>query len=59
MEQQKETNNWHAQSAEEVIAKLSSDAKSGLSKDEASKRLSQFGRNEIPSAKSGLGGCDC
>lgn len=51
MENHNLADNWHAQSVEEVIEKLNSDAKNGLSKDEASKRLSQFGRNEIPSAK--------
>jgi len=43
-------NNWHAKSAEDVLAKLNSSI-DGLSEDEAKKRLKKFGPNKLPEAK--------
>lgn len=42
---------WYAQSAEEVLHTLQSDAKRGLSKQEAQKRLGKYGPNELTGKK--------
>lgn len=42
-------NAWHALNAEEVERHFSVDAKHGLSKEEAARRLTQFGRNAVRS----------
>jgi Ca2+-transporting ATPase len=39
--------NWYQQSAEEVVAALSTNAGRGLSADEATRRLEQYGPNEL------------
>jgi P-type Ca2+ transporter type 2C len=38
---------WHALAAEQVVAAMGSDAARGLSVDEAARRLTQYGPNEI------------
>ncbi len=38
---------WHAMSTEEVFKVLETQQKSGLTKEEAARRLQQFGRNEL------------
>jgi cation-transporting ATPase F len=48
MEQQQ---SWHAQSAEMVIAELDTDARSGLSADNAAMRQQQYGMNKITEHK--------
>ncbi len=42
---------WHSMSAESTLQKLGSGAKAGLSDEEATHRLSRYGRNEIESGK--------
>jgi P-type Ca2+ transporter type 2C len=42
---------WHALAAEQVVAAMGSDAARGLSVDEASRRLTQYGPNEIAREK--------
>ncbi|RJQ32170.1 MAG: calcium-translocating P-type ATPase, PMCA-type [Actinobacteria bacterium] len=44
-------NNWYQKTAEEVINTLKTDASTGLSQDEASARLAEFGHNKIKEAK--------
>ncbi len=39
---------WHALAAHDAVAALASDAASGLSDQEASKRLGRFGPNQLP-----------
>jgi Ca2+-transporting ATPase len=38
---------WHAMSTEDVLKKLETQQKSGLTSEEAARRLHQFGRNEL------------
>ena len=38
---------WHAMSTEDVLQKLETHPKSGLTSEEAARRLQQFGRNEL------------
>ncbi len=47
----KEKTAWHALSADQVLEKLRSSAKEGLSEQEASERLRQYGQNVLPEAK--------
>ncbi len=42
---------WHARSAEDVAAELTSDAEQGLSPDEAARRLAEIGPNAIEGQK--------
>lgn len=42
---------WHSLQPDEVIAKLQSDLTHGLSYNDASERLQQFGKNELPEPK--------
>jgi magnesium-transporting ATPase (P-type) len=39
---------WHALSAQETLARLDSNAQSGLTAAEVSRRLEKYGRNELP-----------
>src|SRR5262249_19967091 len=39
---------WHALAPDEVVSRLSSNTRSGLDSDEASRRLEQYGRNRLP-----------
>jgi Ca2+-transporting ATPase len=49
------SNNWHTLEAQEVVARLGSDADSGLERDEAEARLAQHGPNTLPeSGRRGL-----
>ena len=40
--------NWHALDAQEALMRLGSDAKKGLSQEEASRRFGSFGPNRLP-----------
>lgn len=42
---------WHSLQPDEVVAKLKSDLTHGLSHNDASERLQQFGSNELPEPK--------
>ena len=42
---------WHALSADEALARLGGDAQSGLTADEVSRRLEQYGRNQLPEGR--------
>jgi magnesium-transporting ATPase (P-type) len=42
---------WHAASADEVVERLASDAKEGLSAAEASGRFQKYGPNRLPEGK--------
>src|SRR3989339_484969 len=42
---------WHAMDVEEVLKELGTDSKKGLVKDEADKRLKEYGFNELRKAK--------
>jgi magnesium-transporting ATPase (P-type) len=42
---------WHSLQPDEVVAKLKSDLTCGLSRNDASERLQQFGPNELPESK--------
>jgi magnesium-transporting ATPase (P-type) len=39
---------WHALSADEALSELGTDAKRGLSPDDAAERLERYGRNRLP-----------
>ena len=39
---------WYSQSADSVVSQLAVDPKLGLSADEAERRLTEYGPNEIP-----------
>jgi magnesium-transporting ATPase (P-type) len=43
--------NWHALKPEEVIEKLQTNKEKGLSEKEVTKRLEEYGRNELPKAR--------
>ncbi|GEL08700.1 cation-transporting P-type ATPase [Salisediminibacterium halotolerans] len=43
-----EQKNWHAMNDDDVVEAFQSDTKNGLSKDEAAKRLENYGKNELP-----------
>lgn len=45
------TKNWHAMDAEEVIESFSTNKENGLDNDEAKKRISEHGKNELPKAE--------
>ena len=47
----KSSENWYAADAEEVISKLETDSSSGISSDEAKKRLDEHGPNKLPEKK--------
>lgn len=42
---------WHSMEVDEVIEKLNTDRKKGLEEKEASKRLEEYGKNELPKGK--------
>ena len=46
---------YELKSAKETVAELVSDEKSGLTSEEASKRLAQYGPNELLEKKKGKG----
>ena len=43
--------NWHAMTIKNVVAKLNTDEKNGLSKKEADLRKYKFGENELSKEK--------
>src|SRR5215472_5812627 len=42
---------WHALPAQEVLARLHSEARSGLPAVEVSRRLERYGRNQLPQGR--------
>src|SRR5262245_2418797 len=50
MEQKPAAVAWHALSTEEALKALNSDSTSGLSSEEAARRLSEHGPNRLPEA---------
>jgi len=48
---QKSNNGWHAKEVKEVLEHFESDIEKGLDKNEAQKRLEEYGPNELPKGK--------